>query len=47
MRLLIITLIFTGSLLAVDFSTRYDVDVGMFGKVGYADVTLSEALHLP
>ena len=42
MRLLIITLIFTGSLLAVDFSTRYDVDVGMFGKVGYADVTLSE-----
>ena len=42
MRLLVIALILTGSLLAVDFSTRYDVDVGMFGKVGYADVTLTE-----
>jgi len=42
MRLLIITLVLTGSLLAIDFSTRYDVDVGMFGKVGHADVTLKE-----
>ena len=42
MRLLIFTLILTGSLLAADFSTRYDVDVGMFGKVGYADVTLKK-----
>jgi len=42
MRLLMITLIFTGSLLAKEFSMRYDVDVGMFGNVGYADVTLKE-----
>lgn len=42
MRLAIITFILTGSLLSADFSTRYDVDVGMFGKVGYADVLLSE-----
>ena len=42
MRLLITTLILTGSLMAMDFSTRYDVNVGMFGKVGYADVSLTE-----
>jgi len=42
MRLLMITLILTGSLIATDFSTRYDVDVGMFGKVGYADLTFNE-----
>lgn len=42
MRLLTFTLILAGSLIASDFSTRYDVDVGMFGKVGYADVTLEE-----
>ncbi len=29
-------------LLAADFSTRYDVDVGMFGKVGYADVSIQK-----
>ncbi len=42
MRLLTFTLISALSLMAVDFSTRYDVNVGMFGKVGYADVTLKE-----
>jgi len=42
MRLLTFTLILAGSLIAADFSTRYDVDVGMFGKVGYADITLKE-----
>ncbi len=42
MRLLMITIIFTTSLLAMDFSTRYDVDVNMFGKVGYADLILKE-----
>jgi len=42
MRLLTTTLILAGSLIAADFSTRYDVNVGMFGKVGYADVILAE-----
>ena len=42
MRLLTFTLILAVSLTAEDFSTRYDVNVGMFGKVGYADVTLNE-----
>ncbi len=43
MRMFFITMIYACSLLSMDFSTRYDVDVGMFGKVGYADVTLSES----
>lgn len=42
MRLLTFTLVLAVSLAAKDFSTRYDVNVGMFGKVGYADVTLNE-----
>lgn len=42
MRLLTFILISALSLMAADFSTRYDVNVGMFGKVGYADVTLNE-----
>ena len=42
MKSLIVGLILTASLIANDFSTRYDVDVGMFGKVGYADVTLAQ-----
>ena len=42
MRLFLITLILTGSLIATDFSARYNVDVGMFGKVGYADLTFNE-----
>ncbi len=42
MRLLMLTLMLTGSLFAMNFSTRYDVEVGMFGKVGYADVSLTE-----
>jgi uncharacterized protein DUF3108 len=41
-RLLTFTLILASSLVAADFSTRYDVNVGMFVKVGYADVTLEE-----
>jgi hypothetical protein len=43
MRLLTTTIILAGSLISADFSTRYDVDVGMFGKVGYADITLKES----
>lgn len=42
MRLLTIALITVSSLMAVDFSTRYDVEVGMLGKVGYADLSLRE-----
>ena len=42
MKLIITSLILIGSLLAGSFSTRYDVDVGVFGKVGYADVSLNE-----
>ncbi len=42
MRLFIFILVLSSSLLATEFSTRYDVDVGMFGKVGYADVVLNE-----
>jgi len=42
MRSLIFTLVLSGSLMAASFSTRYSVDVGMFGKVGYADVSLEE-----
>ena len=42
MKLLITSIILAGSLLADSFTTRYDVNVGMFGKVGYADVSLEE-----
>ena len=42
MKLLITTLGLVGSLLAVDFTTQYDVEVGMFGKVGVADIALHE-----
>jgi len=40
MKLLITSLLLVSSVFSNDFSTRYDVNVGMFGKVGYADVTL-------
>lgn len=42
MKLFLIALILSGSLMAKSFSTRYEVDVGLFGKIGYADVTLSQ-----
>ncbi len=42
MRLFMIILVLSSSLLAKDFSTRYNVDVGMFGRVGYADLLLKE-----
>ena len=42
MKLILTILLITGSLMAQDFTTRYDVNVGMFGKVGYADISLQE-----
>jgi hypothetical protein len=42
MKLLLTTIALVGSLLAVDFTTQYDVEVGMFGKVGVADIALQE-----
>lgn len=42
MRYIFILLLFVNSLLAQSFSTRYDVNVSLFGNVGYADVTLTE-----
>ncbi|QOY51640.1 DUF3108 domain-containing protein [Candidatus Sulfurimonas baltica] len=42
MKILATIFLLTGFLYAQDFSTRYDVDVSMFGKVGYADVELKE-----
>jgi hypothetical protein len=42
MKLLITTIGLVSSLLAVDFTTQYDVEVGMFGKVGVADIALHE-----
>jgi len=42
MKLFIFILLVSSSLFSDSFSTRYDVNVGMFGKVGYADVTLKE-----
>ena len=42
MRLILSALLIAGSLLAQDFTTRYDVNIGMFGKVGYADLILKE-----
>jgi hypothetical protein len=42
MKIFLLIFLFIGSLSAKDFSTRYDVNVGIFGKVGYADMTLKE-----
>lgn len=42
MKLILTALLLTGSLIAKEFTTRYDVNVGMFGKVGYADISLEE-----
>lgn len=42
MKLFLITLILSGSLMAKNFSARYEVSLGLLGKVGYADVTLSQ-----
>jgi len=42
MKLILIILLIATNLLAKDYTTRYDVKVGMFGKVGYADVSLNE-----
>jgi len=42
MKLILTALLITGALMAQDFTTRYDVNVGMFGKVGYADISLQE-----
>lgn len=42
MRYFLLLNIITTLLLAQNFSARYDVDVKLFGKVGYADITLKE-----
>ncbi|MCF6310471.1 MAG: DUF3108 domain-containing protein [Sulfurimonas sp.] len=42
MRNILILLLLVCSLFAEGFTTRYDVNVGMFGRVGYADLTLKE-----
>jgi len=42
MKLILSALLLAGTLFANDFTTRYDVKVGMFGKVGVADITLTE-----
>jgi len=42
MKIFILTFLLTSSFFAKDFSTRYDINVDMFGKVGYADITLKE-----
>jgi len=42
MKFLLIIFFIAASLSAQGFSTRYDVIVGMFGKVGYSDFTLKE-----
>jgi hypothetical protein len=41
-KFFLITLLLACSLLAQDFSARYNVNVGMFGKVGYADLIVEE-----
>ena len=42
MRVFLIILLLSGTIFAQNFSTRYDVNVGMFGRVGYADLVLKE-----
>ncbi len=42
MKLILTALLITSSLMAQEFTTRYDVNVGMFGKVGIADISLKE-----
>lgn len=42
MKFFFITLFLTLSLFAQGFSTRYDVDVGLLGNIGYIDFTLEE-----
>lgn len=40
MRIFLISLLLVSSFYAKEFSTRYHVNVGMFGQVGYSDFTL-------
>jgi hypothetical protein len=42
LKYFLILLISISSLFAQSLSTRYDVDVSLFGNVGYADITLKE-----
>ncbi len=42
MKYFLVLLLSIAPLFAQNLSTRYDVDVGLFGNVGYADVTLKE-----
>jgi len=42
MKQIITILALMSSLMAVDFTTRYDVEIGMFGKVGTADISLED-----
>jgi len=45
MKLFIISTLIASNLLANSFSTKYDVNVGMFGKVGVANVNLETDGH--
>lgn len=42
MKIVAALFLLTSFLCAQDFSTRYDVHVSMFGRVGYADIELKE-----
>ena len=42
MKQIIILLVLTSSLLSANFSAHYDVDVSLFGKVGYININLDE-----
>jgi len=42
MKQLFILIILINSLLSANFSARYDVDVSLFGKVGYINIDLKE-----
>lgn len=43
MKIFLIALFLVASMEAQNFSSRYDVNVSMFGRVGYADITLKES----
>ena len=42
MRLFIMSIILVASLVAKDFTSRYDVNIGMFGTIGYIDMIVKE-----
>ncbi len=42
MKLFILAIILVTSLVAKDFTSRYDVHIGMFGKIGHIDLIVKE-----